>query len=179
MLAAVLDCYFGSGSGSQRHYCQIGGLGCQYTRTVNSGLVQCKSPNPSELVGLSVGRPAGQSVDLYNVVVFAVEKVYIFKIRYPTANNLFLHVSQSATLIILGYLFFLLYVALLAIEAVKCSVMSSIIRRKPWLHNIQDQILWTLRWRSVAWRGNVCILHCFKWTGCHDIVSGLIPHCDT
>jgi len=59
------------GTGSEPNRCQIGGPGCQYTRTVNSGPVRCKSPNPSELGRLSAGRPAGPSVDLYNVLVFA------------------------------------------------------------------------------------------------------------
>ena len=72
VLATVPDRHFGSGSGSELNRCQIGGPGCQYTRTVNSGLVRCNSPNPSELGRLSAGRPAGPSVDLYNVLVFAV-----------------------------------------------------------------------------------------------------------
>jgi len=72
VLATVPDHHLGSGSGSEPNRCKIGGPGFQYTRTVNSGLVRCKSPNPSELGGLSAGRPAGPSVDLYNVLVFAV-----------------------------------------------------------------------------------------------------------
>ena len=50
---------------------------------------------------------------------------------YSTANNLFLHVLQSAILIILESLFFLLYVVFLAIKAVNSSVMSSFICAKP------------------------------------------------
>jgi hypothetical protein len=72
VLATVAACHFGSGSGSKPNRCQIGGPGCQHTRTVNSGTVRCKSPNPSGFGGLSAGRPAGPSVDLYNVLVFAV-----------------------------------------------------------------------------------------------------------
>ena len=72
MLATVPDRHFGSGSGSEPIRCQIGGPGGQHTRTVNSGMVRCKSPNPSGLGGLSAGRPAGPSVDLYNVLIFAV-----------------------------------------------------------------------------------------------------------
>ena len=64
-------------------------------------------------------------------------------------------------------------------EAVNISVMSSIIRRKPLLHNMQNQIVLTLRSRWVAWWGRVCVLHCFKWKGSHDIVYELLPHCDT
>jgi len=71
VLATVLDRQFRSGTRSEPNRCQIGGPGCQYTRTINSGPVRCKSPNPSELGGLSAGRPAGPSVDLYNVLVFA------------------------------------------------------------------------------------------------------------
>jgi len=72
VLATVPDHHFGSGSGSKPNRCQIGGPGCQHTRTVNSGTVRCKSPKPSGLGRLSAGRPAGPSVDLYNVLVFAV-----------------------------------------------------------------------------------------------------------
>jgi hypothetical protein len=72
VLATVPDRHFGSGSGSEPNRCQIGGPGCQHTRTVDSGTVRCKSPNPSGLGGLSAGRTAGPSVDLYNVLVFAV-----------------------------------------------------------------------------------------------------------
>jgi len=72
VLAPVVDRHFGCGSGSEPNHCQIGAQGCHYTRTVNSATVRCKSPNPSELGGLSAGRPAGPSVDLYNVLVFAV-----------------------------------------------------------------------------------------------------------
>jgi len=61
-----------SRSGSELNRCQIGGPGCQLTRTVNLGTVRCKSPNLTGLGGLSAGLPAGPSVDLYNVLVFAV-----------------------------------------------------------------------------------------------------------
>ena len=40
VLAAVPDRHFGSGSGSKPNPCQIGGPGCQQTRTVNSVTVQ-------------------------------------------------------------------------------------------------------------------------------------------
>jgi len=82
VLATVPDRHFGSGSGSEPNRCQIGGPGCQYTRIVNAGPVRCKSPNPCELGGLSAGHPAGPSVDLYNVLVFAFGYVYIITIRY-------------------------------------------------------------------------------------------------
>jgi len=73
VLATVPDRHFGSGSGSKPNRCQIGGPGSiQQTRTVNSGTVRCKCPNPSGLGVLSAGHPAGPSVDLYNVLVFAV-----------------------------------------------------------------------------------------------------------
>jgi len=68
----VPDRHFWSGSGSEPNRCQIGGPGCQHTRIVNSGTVQFKSPNPSGFGGLSAGCPVGPSVDLYNVLVFAV-----------------------------------------------------------------------------------------------------------
>jgi hypothetical protein len=72
VLATVRYRHFGSRSGSELNHFQIGGPGCQYTRTVNSSTVQCKSPSQSELGGLSAGRPVGPSVDLYNVLVFPV-----------------------------------------------------------------------------------------------------------
>ena len=72
MLATVGDCRFGSGNGSEPNSCQTGGPGRQYTRTVNSGTIRWKSHKPSELPGLSVGFPAGPSVDSYNALVFAV-----------------------------------------------------------------------------------------------------------
>ena len=50
--------------------------------------------------------------------------MYIIIIRYSTANNLFLHVLQSATLIVVESVFFLLYVEFLAIKSVNSSVMS-------------------------------------------------------
>jgi len=53
------------------------------------------------------------------------------KIRYSTANNLFLPVLQSAILIILEFVLFLLYVIFLAKQAVSSSLMSSFIRAKP------------------------------------------------
>jgi hypothetical protein len=68
VLAMVLHCHFGSGSRSEPYDCQIGGPGCQHTRTFISGMVQYYSPNPSGLGGLS----ADPSVDLYNVLVFVV-----------------------------------------------------------------------------------------------------------
>jgi hypothetical protein len=68
VLATVQDRYLRSGSGSELNRCQIGSSGYQYTRTINLGRVRCKSPNPSELGGLSVG----PCVDLSNVLVFAV-----------------------------------------------------------------------------------------------------------
>jgi hypothetical protein len=72
VLATVPDSHFASGSGSEPNHCQIAGPSCQPIRTVNSGMVRCKSPNPSGLGRFSVCFPAGTSVDLYNVLVFAV-----------------------------------------------------------------------------------------------------------
>jgi len=72
-LATVQDSHCGSRSRSELNSSQIGSPRCQFTQTVNSGTVQWKSPIPSELGGLSVGHPAGPYVDLYNVLVFAVE----------------------------------------------------------------------------------------------------------
>jgi len=49
--AMVPDRRFRSGSGSGLNWCQIGGLGCQHTRTVNSGMVRCKSPTRLDWAG--------------------------------------------------------------------------------------------------------------------------------
>ena len=54
--------------------------------------------------------------------------------------------------------------------------MGAPMRRKPWLPNMQDQILLTLRWRSVSWWGNVCVMRYLNWKGCHDFVYELLPH---
>jgi len=72
VLATVPDRHFGSRSGSELNRYKIGGPDCQYTRTMNWGTVLCQSSNPSDLGRLSAGRPAGPSVDLYNVLFFAV-----------------------------------------------------------------------------------------------------------
>jgi len=72
VLATVPDRHFKSGSRSKLNHYQIGGLGCLYTRTVNSGMVQWKSPKPSELGGLSAGCPAGPSINSYKALVVAV-----------------------------------------------------------------------------------------------------------
>jgi len=104
VLAMVLDSHFRSGSRSEQNLWKIGSLGCQYTWTVNSGTVGLKSPYSCEVGRMSVG----PSVDLYNVVVFAVGKWSNIEIRYSTANNPVSHVLQSATSIILEYMFFLL-----------------------------------------------------------------------
>ena len=51
---------------------QIGGPPRQYTQTVNFGTVPCEFPPASEFGGLSVGCPAGPSVDSYNAPVSAI-----------------------------------------------------------------------------------------------------------
>jgi hypothetical protein len=90
-----------------------------------------------------------------------------------------LDVLQSATVIILEYVFCLLSVAFLAIEAVNSSVWSAPIHTKPWLHTMQDQILLTLCWHWVLWWGNICAMRCFNWKGCHNFIYELLPQCDT
>lgn len=72
VFATVPDCDFRSGSGSELNDCQLGDDGCQFTQTINSGMVRCKSPNQSEIASLLEGRPAGPSVGLYDVHVVAV-----------------------------------------------------------------------------------------------------------
>jgi hypothetical protein len=58
---------------------------------------------------------------------------------------------QSATLIILKYMLFLLYVAFLAIEAVNSSGMRAYVRTKPCLLNMQDQI-WLTNSNNASFR---------------------------
>jgi hypothetical protein len=72
VIATVQDCHFGSGSGLEPNRHQIGSPGRQYTRTVNSGTVQTKSPHPSELGGSSVRPPAGPFVNIYTALAFAI-----------------------------------------------------------------------------------------------------------
>jgi hypothetical protein len=121
----VRDRHFRSGSRSELIRCQTGGPGCQHTGIVNSGTIGCKYLIPSRFGRLLAGLPAGLSLDLYNVGVFAVGQLYSIKISYSTANNHFMDVLQSVTWIILESVFCLLSVAVLAIEAVNSSVMSA------------------------------------------------------
>jgi len=72
VLAMVLDRHFGSGSRSEPSRCQIGGPGCQSTRTVDSGTVPSTSPYPSEQGGLSAGCTVGPVVSTYNMLAFAI-----------------------------------------------------------------------------------------------------------
>ena len=55
----------------------------------------------------------------------------IIEIRYVIANDTFLDVLQSATLIILEYVFGHLPVEFLAREVVNSSVMGALMHRKP------------------------------------------------
>ena len=66
------DSHLRSGCRLKANCCEIGGPGPQYTQPANLVMVRRKSPNPSELSGLSTGHPAGPSVDSYNALVFAV-----------------------------------------------------------------------------------------------------------
>ena len=72
VLATVSDRHFGYGSESKANRCQLGGPGRQYTRTAQSGTVPWITPNPSELSGLSAGRPVGPSIDSHKALEFAV-----------------------------------------------------------------------------------------------------------
>jgi len=72
LLAMIPDRRFGSGSRPKPPDCDSAGQGSAYTRTVNAGMVQWKSPNLSAMSRLSVGRSADPSVDSYNALVFAV-----------------------------------------------------------------------------------------------------------
>jgi len=40
-------------------------------------------------------------------------------------------------------------------------------------------MLLKLHWLSVSWWGNVCVMRCVQWKGCHNIIYELSPHCDT
>jgi hypothetical protein len=71
-LATVPRHHFESVSGYKSNHFQIGGQGCQHTRSVNLGIIRCQTAHPSELGGLSAGRPVGPSIDSYKAVVFAV-----------------------------------------------------------------------------------------------------------
>jgi hypothetical protein len=71
-LTTVLDRHFGSGSGSEPNYSQIGGLDCSLTRTVDLGTIQSSSPYLSDLDWFSAGCTAGASVNIYNVLAFAI-----------------------------------------------------------------------------------------------------------
>jgi hypothetical protein len=96
VLAAVLDRHFGSRSGSEQNPGQIGRLGRQQTRTVNSGMVQLTSRYPSELGGFSAGCTAGPSVNIYTILAFIIWLWYWIKIDYSTSRNHILHVLHVA-----------------------------------------------------------------------------------
>jgi hypothetical protein len=70
--------------------------------------------------------------------------LYIIKIGYQTANNLFLHVLQSLKLIMLESEFFILYIVFLAIKAFNIAVISLFVPVKGSLPNQSDQILLAL-----------------------------------
>ena len=72
LLAMVPDHHTGSGSVSDPNWCQIDVPGCQLTQSVNSGTIRWQTPNLSALGELSAGHPVGPSIDVYNVLVFAV-----------------------------------------------------------------------------------------------------------
>ena len=69
-LTMVPDCPFQFRSATKPNCYKIGSPGRQDTQTVNLGTLQWKSPNRSELGGLSAGCPVGPSVDSYNAFVF-------------------------------------------------------------------------------------------------------------
>ena len=130
-LATVPDRHFGSQSRSELNRCTIAGLGFQWTRTIIMGKIRCETPNPSEMRGLSTGRPAGSSIDSYKTLVFAVCQWYLNTIVFATTNNRCLHAVQLALSINLECVFFLFYIVFLAIKAVNSSLMSSLICVKP------------------------------------------------
>jgi len=70
VLAIVLDCHFGSGSGLELNCHQIVIPGCRSIWTVNVGMFQWKSPNLSALGELFLGCPAAPCEDSYNAVAF-------------------------------------------------------------------------------------------------------------
>jgi hypothetical protein len=80
VIAMIPDPHFGSGSGSEPNFCQMGGPCYEHTQTVNLGTVRCKSPNLSGLGGLSADCPEGSSVDLYNVLVLQLDNWTLFKL---------------------------------------------------------------------------------------------------
>ena len=175
----VPDCRFGSGSGPEPKGYQMSGPGCQYTPTGISGTVQGKSHNLSELGGLSVGSPAGPSVDSFDALVSAVWKWYLPKIMYSTSSDHSLHVLQFAISIILESVVFLLYFVFLPIQAVNSSVISSNNCAMPSLPDKQDQKLMTLRWCSLSWWRNKDIMHRLAWNGDHYYLYELLPQRDT
>jgi hypothetical protein len=70
VIAIVPECHFESGTESEKNFSHFGSVGIQHTHTVNSGIVQLISSNPSELGGLSAGFPAGPLVDSYYTPVY-------------------------------------------------------------------------------------------------------------
>ena len=179
MLTTVADRHFRSGSWPEENHCQIADLTCQYTRTVNSGTIQWKSPNTSELGGLPAGRPAGPSDDSHNDLVFSVWWMWTIKARYLAANDLFLDILQFAVSIILESVFFILFFVFKPRKVVNSSVMSWSIWAIPWLPNMQDQKLLMLHWCQFSGWGNTYVMHCFEWKHSQNILNDLLAQSDT
>jgi hypothetical protein len=144
-LTTIADCLFGSRSVSDPKCCQIGGPCCQFTRTVNLGIVWCNSPNSSEFGGLLVGHAAGPSVDLYNLLVSVVGLLYIIKIRYLTANDLFWMFCNLR-----HWLFWNTYFAFYTLH-LWLSKQSTVLLRAHWCTNSLDYQICKTKycWRSI------------------------------
>jgi hypothetical protein len=154
MLVMVLDCPFCSGLGSELKGCQIVGLCCQYTWTVNPRAVRWTLLNLSEFCGTSLPCSADPFIDLYHRPVFAVWEVYLIKTAYATSNNHNWHALQVEISIIWESVLFDLYFTFFPIKAVNTSVINMNVHMMPSMGNMQDKILLTLHWYSLSCWGN-------------------------
>jgi len=170
----VPDRHFGIRSRSKLNHCQIGNPGRHWIRTVNSCTARWYDPNPSELGGLSVGRPAGPSIDSYKALVFAVCQYYLIKVAFSTTNNTFLHALQFAISINVESVFYFWYIVLSLIRGDKNYLMSAKICAMPWLPNMQELKLMTLHWCPFSGCGSEHVPDVFASKGCQYLINGCL-----
>jgi len=174
VLATVPDRDFGSRSGSNLNHCQIGSLGCQWTRTISPGAVRWYTPNPSELGRLSAGRLAGPSIDSIKALAFGVCEYFLIKIAFPTTKDMSLEALQLAISIIFEPVFYLWYIICLRIMAVDDSVMNAKISAMLWFPNMQQVKLLTLCRRPFSGCGREHVAVVFASQGCQYLINGCL-----
>jgi len=57
--------------------------------------------------------------------------------------------------------------------------MDSYTRAMPWLLKMQNRTFLTPCWHSFSWWGDIYVMRCFGWKGCHYLIYKLLPHSNT